>query len=163
MTMKSLALACALLVAPVAAGADLEQEAREIERRLIAPCCFSQQVSVHQSGAADDARRDIRARLATGQTREQILDAYVSQYGKRVLAEPPAEGFDLTLHLMPVALLLAGTGIVIAVIRRFTSGRGIPAALAPAAAGPAAADVSRHAVDGTDLERRLDDELRDLD
>lgn len=151
--MISLAVAFAVSVAAALAGADLEREARAIEALLIAPCCFSQQVSVHQSEAAAEVRRDVRARLATGQTREQILEAYVSRYGKRVLAEPPAAGFDLTLHLMPFALLLASVGLAVAVYRRFFAGRAGHPRLATAAPVPGAAV----------FERRLDDELRDLD
>ena len=69
--------ALSLAVAGAGVAADVEREAREIEAMLIAPCCFSQQVSVHQSPAADEVRADVRARLAAGETRQQILDAYV--------------------------------------------------------------------------------------
>ncbi|HUL74628.1 MAG TPA: cytochrome c-type biogenesis protein CcmH, partial [Vicinamibacterales bacterium] len=85
---------------PVDAAA-LEREAHAIDDALVAPCCFTQQVSVHHSQAAEDVREDVRVRLASGQTREQILDAYVGIYGKRILAEPPPAGFDLTLYVAP--------------------------------------------------------------
>lgn len=136
-------------------NADLEREARAIDEMLIAPCCFTQQVSVHQSEAAAEVRRDVRARLAAGQTRQQILDAYVGQYGKRILAEPPASGFDLTLYVMPFVLFLASVGLVVAMVRRFT--RHPPAATA--------GGVSDAATVATSPEEnvRLDDELRDLD
>jgi hypothetical protein len=51
--MISVAIVVALSIAPALANVDLEREARAIETMLIAPCCFSQQVSVHQSAAAD--------------------------------------------------------------------------------------------------------------
>ncbi len=130
--------------------ADIEREARALEGMLIAPCCFSQQVSVHQSPAADEVRKDVRARLAAGQTRQQILDAYVGNYGKRILAEPPAEGFDRALYLLPPLLLLGSAALVIWLVRRF-SGR------ATQASEPAPV------VAGGNYDQKLDDELRDLD
>jgi cytochrome c-type biogenesis protein CcmH/NrfF len=100
--------------APQMSPVDLEREARSLEAALIAPCCFSQQVSVHESPASDEVRRDVRARLAAGQTRQQILDAYVKEYGKRILAVPPPEGFDVTLYVTPIAVfvLTAVVGVV---------------------------------------------------
>lgn len=133
--------------------ADLEVEARAIEELLIAPCCFSQQVSEHQSAAADEARRDIRARLAAGETRQEILDAYVAQYGNRVLATPPPEGINLVLYVTPVVVLFSSIGLIVLVVRRFSARRGaeLPEGAVPAPAWSA------------DVETKLDDELRDLD
>lgn len=155
MTACLLSIVLALSLGQSPSAADLDQEARAIDAMLIAPCCFSQQVSVHQSAAADEVRHDVRARLAAGQTREQILDAYVSRYGKRILAEPPAIGFDLTLYIMPVVMMAASLGLITAVLRRFTRS--------------AFPTVPASTVDGAgvraepSLEERLDDELRDLD
>lgn len=137
----------------VVAQADLEREAREIEELLIAPCCFTQQVSEHQSPAASDAKRDIRARLAAGETRQQILDAYVAEHGTRVLATPPAEGLNLLLFVTPVVVLVGSIALVALVVRRFT-GRAQPAdAETPLPSPERSADVAA----------KLDDELLDLD
>ena len=148
--MKTLTLIVALGLGPVLSGADLEREARALEAMIIAPCCFSQQVSVHQSAAADEVRKDVRLRLAAGETREEILDAYVAQYGKRILAEPPAEGFDLALYILPPLLLILSAALVVVVLRRFSR--------RPAVVANVAAPVAPGAYDA-----RLDDELRDLD
>jgi cytochrome c-type biogenesis protein CcmH len=150
----------ALAIAPLStagqppAGEALEREARAIDDILIAPCCFTQQVSVHQSAAADEVRRDVRTRLAAGQRRQQILDAYVAQYGKRILVEPPAAGFDLMLYVMPLVFLIASIGLVILIVRRLT-GPASPRALA--VNGPASPALN------AEENARLDDELRDLD
>jgi cytochrome c-type biogenesis protein CcmH len=136
-------------------GADLEREARVIDAMLIAPCCFSQQVSVHHSEAAAEVQRDVRARLVAGQTRQQILDVYVAQYGKRILAEPPAVGFDLMLYLTPIVIFVTTVGMAVVVMRRLTrrASGGIPAL----ATGMPAAVIR------PEDNARLDDELRDLD
>jgi cytochrome c-type biogenesis protein CcmH len=106
-----------------ATAVDLEREARELEASLISPCCFSQQVSVHHSAAADEVRQDIRRRLRAGETQTQILDAYVARYGKRILAQPPAEGLGRVLHLMPPLGLLLTAVFVVAIVRRYTARR----------------------------------------
>lgn len=146
-----LVLLVLLATPPVAAAqttVDLERQANEIEAMLIAPCCFSQQVSVHKSPAADEAKADIRRRLAAGESKQQILDAYVAQHGKHVLAEPPAEGFDITLYVTPFVLLIGSLGLLTLFARHITRHT------AAVPAGPSAP---------AGLDQRLDDELRDLD
>lgn len=152
--MRSL-LAAGLLMLAIGQGrsaADVEHEARALDEALIAPCCFTQQVSVHSSAAAEEVRQDVRSRLRAGQSRQQILDAYVAQYGKRILAEPPASGFDLTLHVAPVLMFLGSAFLVAAAVRRLTLHR------APLPAEPPAPRV-----DNAEEDARLDDELAALD
>jgi cytochrome c-type biogenesis protein CcmH len=133
---------------------DIERDARELEAMLIAPCCFSQQVSLHQSPAAAEVRVDVRRRLSAGETRAQILQAYVAQYGKRILVTPPDEGFDRVLHLLPPLGLVLTAAFFVFIFRRFTAA---PAPELPRAAPPASgAPEDRHRT-------ALEDELRDLD
>jgi len=132
---------------------ELEAEARQIEALVIAPCCFSQQVSVHNSPAATEMRRDIRVRLAAGQKRPAILAAYTTEYGDRILAEPPARGFNRVLYVLPPVLGVAGIGVLFVVVRSFTRrGRKSPA--------PEASTATQ---DKGELADRLDEELRNLD
>ena len=130
----------------------VEQQAKQIEAMLIAPCCWSQQVSVHQSPAADEIRQNIRRMLADGKTRQQILDAYVKEYGDRILAEPPARGFSRLFHVAPWIFLVASVGLVLIVIRRLRAPAAAPAAAEPSAAPPDVAESER-----------IDEELRNLD
>lgn len=141
----------AVLLATAPQAADVDVQAKEIESALIAPCCFRQQVSVHSSPAADEVRRDVRARLAAGETRAQILDAYVAQYGKRILAEPPAEGFGAALQVAPFFMAVAGVVFLVFIVRRLT--RHIPAVASTAGTLTLSPDEQAH----------LDEALRDLD
>jgi cytochrome c-type biogenesis protein CcmH len=135
--------------------AELEAAARRLETKLVAPCCWSQQVSVHQSPAADEVKRDVRVRLTRGETEQQILDDYVVQFGTRILIEPPAKGINWALYVLPPVMLVAGAGLVFVLVRRFSSR---PAAEREA---PATAEAAAGAPEG--YARRLDDELADLD
>lgn len=132
---------------------DLEREARRLETKVIAPCCWSQQVSVHDSPAATHMRSDIRQRLAAGQDEKVILAAYVAEHGERILAEPPAKGFTRLLYVAPPVLGVLGIGLLVVFVRRFAM-RGASSAPVAAAAVPGGAGA---------LDRRLDEELRDLD
>jgi cytochrome c-type biogenesis protein CcmH len=131
--------------------AALEKEAKAIEALLIAPCCWSQQVSLHQSPAADEIKQAVRRMLSDGQTRQHILDSYVAQYGERILAEPPARGFNLLLYVAPWVFLAASVWLVVVVVRKLRAPAAAPAAEAPAAT------VS------DDEAERIDDELRKMD
>ena len=141
-----------LAAAPPSPAPDaLEREARQIETMLVAPCCWMQQVSEHQSEAADEVRRQIRVLLTAGKTRPQVLDAFVAQYGTRILVEPPDQGFGRLLHLGIPAVLVLGGAALFVLIRRMGQ--------RPPGAEPAAPPAT---ADGT-YAQRLDDELRKLD
>ena len=130
----------------------LEREAKQLEAKLMAPCCWAQQVSLHQSPAADEIKQAIRKLLAEGKTSQQILDIYVAQYGDRILAEPPARGFSRLIYVAPWVFLVASVGLVIVVIRRLR------------AVSPAPARTERAAAPPSDDEAdRIDEELRNLD
>ncbi len=133
----------------------LTREAQTVAAMLMAPCCYSQQASVHQSDAAEQVRLDVRARLGRGETRARILEAYVARYGKRILAEPPATGFDRSLYILPVVVFGLSLGLVAIVLRR-SSRRP-----SEGTAGPTGAD--EHDEVPATVQRQLDDELRDLD
>lgn len=143
-------LAVAAVAAPLTPA--LEREAKALEAALIAPCCWSQQVSVHQSPVVDEMKADIRRLLAEGKTRQQILDSYVAEYGDRILAEPPARGFSRVFHVAPWLFLAASVGLVFVVLKRLR-----PAAVATPAASQAAAPPN------DDESERIDEELRNLD
>lgn len=96
---------------------DLEQVAREIEGELMAPCCWTQTVDKHNSGASGEIQRQVRDMLAKGRRKDEIIAHYVSRYGSRILAVPPAEGFNLTVFILPGLFLVVGGGVVFYAIR----------------------------------------------
>ena len=61
---------------------------------------------------ADRMKAFIRARIAAGDTKQEIKDALVAQFGQAVLAEPPKRGFDLLAWVLPLAGLLSAAAIV---------------------------------------------------
>jgi len=84
-------LALSLLFAPPApAGTPAEQQVRvrRIEDAVLAPCCYAEPVSTHQSEIAVKMRIEIAKWVAEGRTDREILDTYVRRYGARVLVDP---------------------------------------------------------------------------
>jgi cytochrome c-type biogenesis protein CcmH len=132
--MRRLALAALLVVLAVPASAvaanpptlaDLEDEVMCVE-------CGTPLV-VSQSPVANQERAFIQQQIAAGKSKDQIKAALIEEYGDQVLAEPGGDGFDATLWVVPVILVLLGAaGIVVAVRRWRRNGPEPDAPLAPA-------------------------------
>jgi cytochrome c-type biogenesis protein CcmH len=99
----------------------LEKEAKRLETLIIAPCCWRQPVSDHQSPAATEVKSEIRQMLAEGKTEEEILAHYVEIHGAKILSIPPQEGFNRTAFLMPALFTVLGLVVVGLVLRKWHS------------------------------------------
>ena len=76
-------------------------------------------LEVAQSPQADSERAYIRGLIAQGETKQQILNNLVSQYGASVLGKPPANGFNLTVYIIPPAIVLFGAAILFVTLPRW--------------------------------------------
>ncbi len=112
-----------LLAATAARADELEERARELEGKLMAPCCWTQPVSKHYSGAADEIRRGVRQMLSEGKTQQEIIDFYVAKHGERILAMPEARGFNLLAFVLPGVFLLLGGWATAVIVRRWNRGK----------------------------------------
>lgn len=81
---------CSQFVLSAAAGTPDQQKVRvqRIEDSVLAPCCYTEPVSRHQSEIAVKMRIEIVKWVAAGKTDQEILDAYVQLYGSKVLVDP---------------------------------------------------------------------------
>src|SRR5258705_13374599 len=90
------------------------------------------------------------AYLADGKDHDQIIAAFVADYGSQaVLTAPLDRGFNRLAWAFPYVVGIAGFIAIVVTARRWSSGPSL------AAAGDAGIDPS--------ITARLDDELRDLD
>ena len=108
------ALAAGLLaLAPAAATAAVTPRASltEIESEVMCTAC-REPLAVAQSPEADSERSYIRGLIAQGETKPQILNNLVAQYGTAVLGKPPAHGFNLTVYIIPPAIVAIGAAIL---------------------------------------------------
>ena len=65
-------------------------------------------LAVAQSPQSYAERNFIRTLIAQGEDKKQIEQALVAQYGPAVLGRPPAHGFNLTVYVLPPAILVLG-------------------------------------------------------
>jgi len=114
-------LTLCLIGAAAASAADNVSDAelvRDIEDHLIAPCCWTQPISQHESGIAEQMREEVRTMVAAGKSRDEILDHFVAQHGERILATPRPEGFNLLVYILPWVALIAGAWILWVLIKK---------------------------------------------
>jgi cytochrome c-type biogenesis protein CcmH len=86
----------------------------------------------------------IRKRIAAGDSKAEIEDALVAQFGPDVLATPSKHGFGLLAWLVPLVAVGAAAVVIGLLVRAWSRRRGPPA--------------PERALD-PDLERRVDEEL----
>jgi cytochrome c-type biogenesis protein CcmH len=108
----ALLLATTALVAPnAAAGAAPRASLTDIEKDVMCTVCKTP-LAVSQSPEADRERAFISGLINKGETKSQIEAAMVANYGPAVLALPPAHGFNVTLYVLPPAVLLVGGALL---------------------------------------------------
>jgi cytochrome c-type biogenesis protein CcmH len=141
-------VSCLALAAPAAASEEHPTLA-ELERELVCPTCKTT-LQMSNAPVADRMRAFIRQRIAAGDTKSEIKDKLVAQFGESVLAAPPARGFNLLAWLVPIAGGLIAVVAVAVLARRWSRSRAAPAG-GPSADGRPPLDP--------ELERRVDEEL----
>jgi cytochrome c-type biogenesis protein CcmH len=113
--MRRLAALAALLaisaMAPTASAATPRASLPDIEDEVMCTICGTL-LAESDSPQAESERALIRKLIAEGETKDQIKDALVAQYGPRVLATPTGHGFDLAAWIVPGLLI----GLVIAAL-----------------------------------------------
>lgn len=121
-----LCLAAVVAVALVIGVTDREpatadERARRIGDSVMCPACSGETVSNSQAPVAVNIRRQIQARVAEGQSDQEIRDALAAAYGERVIMNPPKSGVAGLVWVLPVvALVAAAAGLVVA-FRRWGS------------------------------------------
>ena len=113
MKLVVLALAATLL------ASEAHPTQAELEGELVCPTC---KTTLDQSDApvAQQMKRYIARRIAAGDTKSEIKDDLVAQFGKGVLAAPEREGFDLLAWVLPLAGLALGGVAVSLLLWRWT-------------------------------------------
>jgi len=119
----------------------------DLEGEVMCPVCNT---TLDQS-SSPEARRIkalIAARIAAGDSKNEIKDVLVAEYGPSILAAPSKKGFNLLAWLLPFVALFGG-GLVLGLLAwRWSHTR---------ESGPPAAPLSPA------LERRVDEELARFD
>jgi cytochrome c-type biogenesis protein CcmH len=113
--LASLAVAVVAVAASPARAAEPRASLTDIEDEVMCPICGTP-LSLAAAPQAERERAFIRRLIGRGQTKDEIKDALVREYGEEVLATPDSGGFDLAAWLVPAGgLLLAAIALVIGV------------------------------------------------
>jgi cytochrome c-type biogenesis protein CcmH/NrfF len=90
MTSKSVHMLLVLLpLLVLAKTAELPQaRVNRLEHAVLAPCCYTESVAIHQSEIALKMRLEIAKWVAVGKSDQEILDTYAGLYGSKVLVDP---------------------------------------------------------------------------
>lgn len=119
---KILALALVILLGAVISSPVMAQEpvptpsddeVNAIAKQLYCPVCENIPLDVCGTTACQQWREDIRDKLAAGWSEEEIFDYFVNLGGDRVLAEPPREGINWLIYVLPPVFLLVGILIIV--------------------------------------------------
>ena len=119
----------------------------DLEGEVMCPVCNTT-LDQSSSPAARQIEAFISARIAAGDSKNEIKDRLVAEYGPSILAAPPKRGFNLLAWLLPFVALFGG-GLVLGFLAWRWSHTREP--------GPPAAELSPA------LERRVDEELARYD
>jgi cytochrome c-type biogenesis protein CcmH len=142
-------LAALALAAPTAASEESPTPA-DIEDEVLCPTC---ETTLDQSDSpiAQRMKAVIRARIAAGDSKSEIKARLVDEFGERILASPPREGFNLLAWWLPIGGALVGAVVVGLLAWRWSRARASTEAEgSDPSAGP---DLE------PEVERRLDEEL----
>ena len=106
-------LAAALLLSLAASAYPIT--AQDITQNLTCTCGCNMLVSACENmecGLARQITKEVEQMLASGKTKDEIIDYYVQTRGETILAAPTKKGFNLTAWILPfLAIVVAGGAI----------------------------------------------------
>jgi cytochrome c-type biogenesis protein CcmH len=114
-------------------GPELDARTNDIGGLLRCPVCQGLSVADSPSSMARNMKAEVREKLAAGYDQEQILAYFERSYGEFVRLEPPMRGVNWLVWFGPVAVLVAGGGVVAWAVKRSSRGAGSAQATGPGA------------------------------
>jgi cytochrome c-type biogenesis protein CcmH/NrfF len=145
------ALAALLLPATAAAANGLRTELNEIEGEVMCPVCGTL-LELAESPQATREKAFIEKLVKQGQSKEEIKEALVAQYGDAVLAEPKGSGFSLSAYVVPIIAFAVAVVLLAFAVWKWRQASGRREDRHPEVEGPSDED-----------RRRLDDDLARYD
>lgn len=94
-----------------------DDEVNAIAKQLYCPVCENIPLDVCPTQACVQWRELIREKIAAGWSEQQIKDYFATQYGDRVLAQPPRRGLNWMAYIMPPVFFMVGAYLVYRALR----------------------------------------------
>lgn len=99
-----------------------------LEHAVLAPCCYTESVAIHQSEIALKMRLEIAKWVAAGESDQEILNTYAGLYGRKVLVDPRTMPRGWT-PFFPWLVLILGVFLVAWLLRHWRTTRTTATAL----------------------------------
>lgn len=94
-----------------------DDQVNAVAKTLYCPVCENIPLDVCPTQACAQWRDLIRLKISEGWQTEQIRQYFAQVYGDRVLSEPPREGLNLLVYILPPVIFLVGIFLVYRVLR----------------------------------------------
>lgn len=91
---------------------ELTERAHAVAALMRCPSCQGLSVADSHTPASAAMRAKVERLLALGYSEEQVLSYFEASFGEFIRLAPRPEGFNLVVWIAPVAILLAGFGLV---------------------------------------------------
>ncbi len=95
-----------------------KQTVHRLEHMLMAPCCYTQTIDLHNSDIANTMRHEVVAMVAAGKRAEEIFSHYKAIYGEQILAVPDGL-LGQAAYAVPASVAAMATSALGLVLWRF--------------------------------------------
>ncbi len=99
---------------PAAADPALEERVMALSGELRCLVCQNQTLADSHAELAIDLKNQVREKLASGMSDQEVVDYMVERYGDFVLYRPPVKSTTWLLWFGPFLLLAGGIGVLLA-------------------------------------------------
>ena len=146
-------LTLALVALPAASAAAIASRTTltEIESEVMCPVCGTL-LELAESPQATREKAFIEGLVKEGQSKDEIKEALVEQYGDAVLAEPKGSGFSVSAYVVPIIAFIVAVILLAFAVWKWRKAAGSSGDRHPEVEGPSDED-----------RRRLDDDLARYD
>ena len=91
---------------------------RALAKELRCVMCQNQSLADSPAGVADDMRQQVLELIREGKSDAEITAFFQARYGDFILYRPEVKPVTWALWFGPLVLLLAGAGVLVAIVRR---------------------------------------------
>ena len=99
----------------------LQKTARELYERIMCPICPGQTIAQSNSGTSTQMRDLVLKKLRQGETKEEILQYFISRYGERIMTKPNKKGLNLMLWFFPFVFIVLAAIVIYSLIYRWST------------------------------------------
>ena len=86
--------------------------------QIMCPICDGQTIAESQASIAEDMKKMIRDQIKDGKEDKEILKYFEERYGQEILSNPMPKGFNLTIWIAPILIIIISSTITIYSLRK---------------------------------------------